>query len=361
MLKPPIPQRRSASRLCTYCLLLIAALCTPLSQVEARPPGADPLFADPDPLSITLTGPFSEINRKRDKEQEYAGTLSYANEDGETTVLDVKYSVRGNFRLQNKVCSYAQLWINLKKSQVKDTLFHKQNKLKLVVQCRDSERFREFIAREEHAYRMFQTLSDISLGTRLLEVNYVDTAGDDDSRTQTAFFIQHQKRLAKQLDMDVLDLPSADKARLDEPQSALVALFMYMVSNTDYSMIASPPGQNCCHNTKVLAASTGALYPVPYDFDSTGYVNASYAEPSGDLKQRSVRQRIYRGFCVSDEAQDRALAIMREKRASIYRILEDNRYLKDKSVKKSRKFIDDFYSVIDDPRDLQYAVIGKCR
>lgn len=241
---------------------------------------AAPLFDSDELLDISLSAPFELIDQERDKEKEYPGTLSYEDPELGPTTLDAKFSVRGNFRLRKDVCSHAQLWVNLKKSQVKGTLFAKQNKLKLVVQCKDSDRYAEYIGREQQAYQIFQTLSEISLATRMLKVTYADSNGED-SREQLGFFIQHQGRLAKQYDMSLYKENRAEKARLDPDHSALVALFMYLVSNTDYSFIAAAPGDTCCHNIKLLESTDGTLYPLPYDYDSTGFVNTSYAEPAG--------------------------------------------------------------------------------
>jgi hypothetical protein len=39
------------------------------------------------------------------------------------------------------------------------------------------------------------------------------------------------------------------------------------------------------------------VYTVPYDFDSSGLVDAQYAVPNAVLKISSNRERVYRGFC----------------------------------------------------------------
>ncbi len=106
--------------------------------------------------------------------------------------------------------------------------------------------------------------------------------------------------------MQVVKTPGADRSRIDPEHGALVAVYMYLLSNTDYSMISSAPGETCCHNIKVLEAEsgTGPMYPIPYDFDSTGFVNAPYAEPSAGLGQRNVRDRLYRGYCLHKDYAD---------------------------------------------------------
>ncbi|GAB5413648.1 MAG: hypothetical protein Cons2KO_12510 [Congregibacter sp.] len=321
---------------------------------------ADRLFAEQSQLAITLNGPFNTIDRERDKEKEYPGSLSYVDEAGEKVMLDAKFSVRGNFRLRKDVCSHAQLWVNLKKSQVKGTLFAKQDKLKLVVQCKDSDRYAEYLAREQQAYSMFQEVSDMSLATRRLEVTYADSEKGD-SRTQLGFFIEHQKRLAKRNDMTIVETPTADKKRLDPAQNAIVAMYMYMVSNTDYSMISSAPGAGCCHNIKVLEAQDASLFPVPYDFDSTGFVATSYAEPSGGLGQSNVKQRLYRGYCLPEPVMEVAINKLRDKRERFYEIISDDPYASKKGVKRATAYIDKFYDVIDNPKKLKREIYDECR
>ncbi|EED31731.1 hypothetical protein NOR53_3038 [gamma proteobacterium NOR5-3] len=321
---------------------------------------AAPLFDSDELLAISLSGPFELIDRERDKEKEYVGSLSYNDPERGPTTLDAKFSVRGNFRLRKDICSHAQLWVNLKKSQVKGTLFAKQDKLKLVVQCKDSDRYAEYIGREQQAYQIFQTLSDLSLDTRMLKVTYADSDGGG-SREQLGFFIQHQDRLAKQNDMTVYKEIKADKARLDPDRSALVALFMYLVSNTDYSFIAAAPGETCCHNIKLLEAEDGVLYPLPYDYDSTGFVNTSYAEPAGGIGQSNVKQRMYRGYCGPEEVTAQAIAVLQLKRDTIDAIVADTTYVSAKSAKRTQKYVDKFYAVLDNPKKVRREIIEECR
>ncbi len=319
-----------------------------------------PLFESDSLLRITLDGPFKQIDKERDKAQEYAGRLTYNEADGRQVILDAKFSVRGNFRLRKDVCSHAQLWVNLKKSQVRGTLFAKQDKLKLVVQCRDSDRYVEYIAREHQAYLMYQELSELSLATRLVNVTYTDTAGGD-SRTQIGFFIQHQDRLAKQQDRVVYKEMTADRARLDLQESTLVSLFMYLLANTDYSLVAAAPGENCCHNVKLLESADGVLHPLPYDYDSTGFVNAPYAEPAAGIGQRNVRQRMYRGYCAPEAMMNDAVARLQSKREKIYAIVNDETYVAKKSIRRTAKYVDQFYAVLDNDKKFQREVLDACR
>jgi len=363
-LRPPMcPPRRGdrvsgtdrvrAERARAAFVLFFVLLC-PGASAEER------LFEGDDILPVVFRGPFDLIDRERDKDKEYEGSLSYTDPQRGPTTLRAKFSVRGNFRLRRDICSHAQLWVNLKKGELPGTLFAGQNKLKLVIQCRDASRYAEYLARERQAYLIFEELSDLSLATRPLRARFIDREGGDE-REQAAFFIQHHKRLAASRNLDLYDEPSADRTRLDPAQSATVALFMYLVSNTDYSFIAAAPGEGCCHNIKLLEAEDGRLYPLPYDYDSTGFVNASYAEPAAGIGQNRVTQRIYRGYCAPEEVTMDAVALLQQKRDVIYRIIADEDATSPRGVKRARRFIDKFYDVLEKPRKLRREILEACR
>lgn len=341
--------------LCAVALLLAIAL--PNSAL------ADPLFESTAKLPLTLTAPFEKIHAERNKGVEYPATVGYTDPAGGEVKLSAMVSVRGKFRLQKDICTNAQLWVNFKKGDLDGTLFDGQDKLKLVVQCRNVKRYAEYIHRERQAYEMFEVLSDLSFATRELEATYVDSDSGE-TRTQTAYFIQHHKRLAKEQDLKVYKEPIAPKEKLDSAQATIVSLYMYLLSNTDYSFIGSADsmaGEACCHNAKQLEGSDGALYPIPYDFDSAGFVNPPYALPSGDLGQTNINIRIYRGFCASDEVTNAAIKKLQDKRPALEAIALNKEVMSGKSVRRAKNYLRDFYKVIDDPKKLQKDILGKCR
>jgi hypothetical protein len=324
---------------------------------------ADPLFESSAVLPITLTAPFDQIRAERDKEKEYEATLRYTDPELGPMELSAKLSVRGKFRLSKEVCTNTQLWVNFKKSELDGTLFDKQDKLKLVVQCRNVSRYSEFIVRERQAYEMFAVLSDLSFDTRALEVTYVDSDSGE-SETQPAFFIQHHKRLAKEMDLENFDEPIAQKDRQDPTQAALVSLYMFLVSNADYSFIGSADaaaGEACCHNVKQLVDSDGTFFPIPYDFDSSGFVNPPYALPAGELGQTNINTRIYRGFCVPDDVMQATVQKFVDSRAQLEAIAMNKDELSGKSVRRAKGYLKKFYDIIEDPKKLEREVISRCR
>ena len=272
----------------------------------------------------------------------------------------MKYSVRGNFRLQKSICNYSQLWLDFDKDQVKDTLFDKQNKLKLVVQCKANSRFARYIAKEHQAYQMYNIITDRSFKSRLLNVTYQEN-DNADSRTTLGIFIEHKDRLAKRIGMKDVDLNEIKSSELDPMQAILANLYMYMISNVDFSLITAHEGEECCHNAKLFRSDDGVYYPVPYDFDITGFVDTSYAGPNPDLKQRTIKQRIYRGYCAAPGITEAALESYRNHAPEMLAIAADTTNLDERTAASSVKYLQGFFDTINDPKKLQRDILDDCR
>lgn len=320
----------------------------------------DPLFNSDEPLAITLTGPFKTLDKQRDKSAEYeVGSLSYEGPDGPINI-ETRYTPRGNFRLEKENCSHAQLWLNLKKKQTKETVFANQNKLKLVVQCRDSNRYQAYLRKEYQAYRMLNLITEASYRVRWVTVTYQDLQ-EKKPRMQSAFLIEHKSRVADRLNLNTVDAERISRTELDPGHATRAALFNYFVGNADFSMIAGTEG-SCCHNAKLFRAADESPYvPVIYDFDSSGYVDAPYAITPAKLGLRNVRQRIYRGFCTEPEVFDAALEVFRDQRESLLAIAGETDYASKRSARKGVSYLEGFYDVIDDPKSLKKKITEVCR
>ncbi len=338
------------------CLLLAV-----MSAHAAEPP-PDPLFASAEVLEITLQGPFDRIDDERDKEAEYEGSLSYLDASGTQVVLDASFQVRGNWRLNSRNCNYSPLWVDLRRGQLPGTIFENQNRLKLVVQCRRNERYADYLYKELLLYEMFSELAEYNFDTRLLSVNYQDTEREDELRTAPAFFIEHQNRLADRYGMSEVEENKVSYQALNPHQSTLVDLFMYFMGNTDYSIIQGPEGDECCHNSKLLQDAAGAYFPIPYDFDASGFVDTSYApEPNPSFGLRNNRERLFRGFCVDEQVLQAAVARFNQLQDEILARINDSPLLSARSIRVNGRFAEDFFDTLNDARDFQRRIVDRCR
>ncbi len=257
------------------------------------------LFDEPDRvLPVTLAGPLRDLARASD-ETEFEFSLT-----AEGIAVPVKLRQRGHFRKTQ--CRMPPLRLNFRRSMELGP-FAGQDKLKLVNPCTPRQRSEQDLLTEFVLYRIANRVSDASFRVRLLSVDWQDSRRRLDWGRRHAFVIEDVEHLARRLGGRHIEPRQLSPGDLEPRYATRMALFQYLIGNTDFSMIRGPHGEPCCHNGKVIRTPDG-LIVVPYDFDMSGAVDASYARPPPNLPIRSVRQRLYRGFCVERAVLERALA-----------------------------------------------------
>jgi hypothetical protein len=113
------------------------------------------------------------------------------------------------------------------------------------------------------------------------------------------------------------------------------------------------------HNVRLVSTDRGVM-AVPYDFDFSGLVDTRYAAPSAQLPIRNVRQRLYRGPCLSEAQVTDAVAHFAARRGAI-RALYDSLTALDRGYARSAiSYLDDFYDQAKDPRRFAQDLRGTC-
>ncbi len=343
---------RSSLLLLSFFLWLAA----PPALADASDP--DPLFQRHETLDVTLSAALTTLVRDRPTEGHLNGTLRYARDDGETETLDIKIRARGHSRHQ--ICDLPPLWLNFKKSQVKGTLFRKQNKLKLSVHCGDSERYEQTLLREYLAYRILSLATPMSFQVRLLRVTWVDTEEQRKEQVRYAFLLEHKNRLGKRMDRKDLKIDETSVAELDPVHLNLTSVFQFMIGNTDFSPIAKSDYNECCHNYVLFSNDRDPLVAIPYDFDQAGLVSAPYARPGKQFGIRTVRQRIYRGRCDNNDYVAGSIHRFKAIRNNIFALIETQDGLTRKVRKILVTYVQQFYDIADDTRRIERQMIDKC-
>jgi len=334
-----------------YALLSAGAL----AQDAAQP---DPLFQDNAALDVTITAPLTTLVRERPKDDYLEGQFEFTGADGSAVKLDIKIRTRGHFR--HATCDFPPLSLNFRKKQVSGTLFDNQNKMKLVVHCDNQVRYEQMVLREYLAYRIHNSITDLSYRVRLLRVTYIDSEGRRDNQVRYAYLIEHKNRLAARLDLDVIELERTKVSSIKGDQLNLTSVFQYLIGNTDFSPIAGPAGAGCCHNYVLFGNKVDPLLSIPYDFDQSGFVDAPYASPNEALSIRNVRQRLYRGRCVNNEHIDASISMINERRDEIIALVENQIGLDARTQKKLLRFIEKYFDLVEVPKNVERYFIKKC-
>jgi hypothetical protein len=329
-----------------------------LARPSAAADSADPLFQSQDTLKVEITAPLSTLILERSETEYLPGVFSYTEADGTPVEMDIKIRARGNFRRRN--CDFPPVTLNFRKSQVEGMLFDQQNKLKMVVHCKITRRYEQSVLREYLAYRLLNSVTDLSFRVRLLQVVWVDSDERRASMVRNAFLIEHENRLAARIGREEQEIESAEISAIEPDHMNLASMFQYLIGNFDFSPIAGSKGE-CCHNYAMFGSGIDSLVAIPYDFDFAGIVNAPNAVPNRDMGVERVGQRVYQGYCVNNAYLGDSVSKFQQARESLYALVADQEELEPGVRQNVAAYMDEFYEVIDDPRALEQEIIGKCR
>lgn len=306
-------------------------------------PAPKPLFATTDVLSFTLNARFQPILRRATTqaataEPQYPALLSTATDAGETGTFPVNLRVRGNFRRASDNCTFPPLYLLL--PRMPNTPFARQKKLKLVTHCNDEQ----YVLKEYLIYQVFNCLTDLSFGARLAQITYADSAkkGAANAFTRWGILLEDDNDLADR-NRAVLYKDRYRAEHCDTLTMATVAMFEYMIGNTDWSV----PFR---HNIRLVTDSSHARpMPVPYDFDHSGLVEAPYAKPAEQLNLTTVRERLYRGPIYPRSVLTQTISRFNRAKTALYALYEGETRLNRAYIRQSVTYLDEFYRLLNDP------------
>jgi hypothetical protein len=238
-----------------------------------------------------------------------------------------------------------------KAARLKGTEFEKQDKLKLVTPCKSDD----YVIREYLAYKIYNLLTPYSFKARLVQVEFEDSIRKRKVETHYGILIEDEDKLARRSGAFLWDKKMVFMEHLRHPEFTIMAVFQYLIGNTDWSV-------PYLHNIKLLYKDSSAIpIGVPYDFDHSGIVNASYANPPELLNLPSVRNRVYRGYCQNKHDFTSTIAVFNKLKDDIYKIYTSCTLLDEKYIKSTIKYLDEFYKTINTPREAEREFSDPCR
>lgn len=320
------------------CLFLFTI---PVFNASAQDDIRTDLFESEEVLKLTLEGNLRPLMRDRSSDPSYREMkLHINNGDSVIETQELRVRTRGKFRRLN--CANPPLMFNFKKHDVPDTSpFSGYSKMKVVVPCEGEK----FVLREYLIYKMYNLLTDYSFRVRLIELTYHDSRRDRISDPEYAFLIEDEDDLADRMKSGSYKQNNLRPEVIQQEAFLRMSVFAYMVGNTDWSV-------QYRHNMKILFLDEEKEFvTVPYDFDLVGVVSSPYAEPAEALKLRSVRERVYRGYCLDDlDKLQPTFLEFEEKKPEIYATITENPLLEESYINWAVEYLDEFYETIGDSK-----------
>jgi len=342
------------------CALLLCAMAFGSAAAAAAQENALPLFQSDAPLVLTLQAPWRELTRKRLREERYPAILTYTDAQGRSHRIDATVESRGLTRL--RTCWFPPIRIRFPAPAMQGTDFQGQRSLKMVTHCRSGRRSEQSYVLEMLAYRIYNLVTDRSHRVRPLDITYQDLQAGKPDGPHFAFLIEPLGDVARRKGQRRAHQVVFAPTHFDAPALSRYMLFQYLIGNTDWEVLAGPKDGECCHNARVLVGTApGGFIAVPYDLDSAGLVNASYAAPHESLPIKEVTTRLFRGFCVHNDALPAARQEFLRHRAAILALIQDEPRLDESRRKEAIRYVQDFYDTLDNPDRFERELTGRCR
>ena len=315
------------------------------------------LFDREEPLDIALSISVKEVRKTREDTSYIAHRLYYRNASGTYDSIKVNLKARGNSRMD--ICYFPPIKIKIDKKHARGTLFEGNRKLKLVLPCSSGNESSDLILREYLCYKLYEVVTPYAFKTRLVDLDLTEIKRKKkESYKQKGILIEDVDKTAKRFDAKLLKDQKVHPATLHDTIAMKFDLFQYMISNTDWS-------NEFEHNTKFIYRDQKVII-IPYDFDMSGFVDASYAVVSRvngeELPITSVTDRYYKGICQSDEVTQFVRKEFISKEQEFLSVPDKLRgQLSEKKIKLTKNYLEEFFTILKSDDSFYHQVLSNCR
>lgn len=312
------------------------------------------LFNTDGLVNISLKFDLNKYKRVRSDTMYLDAVLTYYINESDSVVKNIKVRARGNIR-RTDICDFPPLMLNFQMKDSKGTEFAGINKLKIVPYCKIG--FEQYILKEYLAYKLFNVLTDYSLRVRLFKITYLNSVKKNKPLTQFGFALEPVSLFEKRTNTKELTYTNVTQRNLKPDMLDRVAIFNYMIGNTDWSV---PIKHNVLLLTDALNILPNQNLIVAYDFDYAGLVGTNYAVPFETLPIKTVQERLYMAVCRSETEFSNALVEFSEKKDEFYKVVNTFPYINERSRKEMINYLDGFFSGMDKRNSLLKRLLSDC-
>jgi hypothetical protein len=254
-------------------------------------------------IELHLSGHLKMIDQPKEYGIKRPGYARMVFPDGTEYKETIEFTARGKSRFT--YCDPPPLMLYFKNKNAGG--LSKLGKLKLVWSCQAGDYYNRLILRELLVYKMYNLITPYSFRARLLNVTFYDSSRNGSLINRKGFLLEDIDDLAaRQLCSEYQD-SVIRPTETNRQVYALMALFQYMIGNTDWSIANY-------QNIKLIVSDTSAFFrpiPVPYDFDNCGFVDAEYAVPHESMPIENVRERYNKAMALTIEDIQQAATVFR--------------------------------------------------
>ncbi len=299
----------------------------------------DLLSQEEELIDVTIKFDMAPLMENRYNKESQKATFTYKKSRKEQKSFKAKVELRGKFR--RRICQFPPLMIKFSKKQLEAEGLNDHNDLKLVTHCIDDKLVGNDNAIKEYLlYKMYNELTEKSYRVQLIKVTYEDVNDYYPKVKRYGFLIEDTDEMAERLGgkecEQCLNVPNGSLVAKNEN---LVSLFQFMIGNADWSSTLD-------RNVKFVNLEEKKLI-VPYDFDFSGMVNASYAIPNSDYGLKSLKDRVFLGREVDDRIIAENMKLILSKKDILFGIIDDCKHLTYESKDAMYAYLGTFFDLAE--------------
>lgn len=264
-------------------------------------------------------------------------------------VLELPARLRARGNMRKKVCRFPPIKVDFSKSDLDSVGFHKNDKLKVVFPCKDRGSDQEMLYKEKLLYDIYHVIDSNSIKAFLIDIVLIEKGKEKNHFV--GIIVEDEEEYARRKNAIIVENGKLRAASLERVPFLKMDFFQYMIANTDWSisnkhnveMIKLPEFQRCIC--------------LPYDFDYSGFVGQRYAVPHESLPIESVHDRYFFSYKVAEPEFYAMVDYYKSMEDTINQVIDDATYMKEKTIKESKKYLASFFKALKNPERLKKRIM----
>lgn len=297
-----------------------------------------PIFESHDILEFKLLCNFVELVSDVGDERRKHDAWLIHKDTANKVKIEMELKTRGNFRRNPMNCNFPPIKLDFD-GERKKTVFEGLGKVKLVTHCQDTiGEYEENVLKEYLVYRLYNHITPFSFNVRLCRIKY-KTPWSFHVNKKYAFIIEDNDDLAKRMHgkkLNELD----EYIPIDSLSIAVLSFFEFMIGNTDWVLVP-------LQNMEVVRLKNGKNIAIPYDFDLSAFVNASYAQQALFADSLEFHTSAYKGPKLSKKIIDEAIKLFEANKYAMLHEIIERKEIRASERKRLISYLNRFYARIE--------------
>lgn len=289
-----------------------------------------------DPLpKLSLSTDIKTVHQN-ETETYNEGILHYAPED---LSLSYNVGVRASGNLRRKVCLFPPLKLNFKQKEIKAFGFAENDKLKIVFPCKKGSKYDNYLKKEHLIYELYNIIDSISFKSKLIE--FTLDGGNKKSHEYIGLLVENKDHFSERTGCLVIEEGVIRKPLIDTTDFLMFNLFQFMIANPDFHV----PSR---HNLAIYKnPKKEKLSLLPYDFDSSGLINAEYVGPPQGMPINALTERYFMDKSATMKEMEPIILLFLEKKEALLDHCNTIDYMDGKTKQKIIGFLEKSFEIIE--------------